>query len=390
MDFGMSAEIGQIRKELRKFIKKEIAPNERDWDERHYFPYNEVIKPLGQMGMFGTIIPDAYGGNGLRDGWLAAMVITEELARSLAALRVQVNMQELGCAYPILKYGSDAAKQKYIAKLVSGEYLGGFAITEPDAGTDVMSMQAEAVDDGSHWTMIAGKTWISNAQTADILVVYAYTDRSKGSRGMSAFLVEPKNFNGVATSSLEKLGVHSSPTGELFLDHTKIPKENILGKPGDGAKILFSSLNSTRLSAAAGAVGLARRCLDEVVKYAKQREQFGKKIGEFQMNQDLVAQMATEIEAARFLVYRAAWEKDQGRLNMGKSVAMAKLSAGEVVNKCAICAMRFLGAYGYSPEYPVARLYRDAPSTYIVEGSINACKMIIAQDALGIRKANRK
>ena len=185
------------------------------------------------------------------------------------------------------------------------------------------------------------------------------------------------------------MGSHSSPTGEIFLTDTKVPKENILGKPGDGAKIVFSSLNQTRLSAAAGAVGLAQACLDAAVSYCKDRKQFGKPVGEFQMNQDMIAQMSTEIEASRLLVYKAAWAKDQGRMNNGLDVAQAKYLAGEAVTKCANYAMRILGAYGYSTEYPVARFYRDAPTYTMVEGSANICKWIIALDQLGIRKANR-
>jgi glutaryl-CoA dehydrogenase (non-decarboxylating) len=322
-------------------------------------------------------------------GWLAAMIVTEEIARASSSLRVQVNMQTLGCAFTIYKYGSEELRKKYIAKLVSAEYIGGFAITEPDAGSDVMAMQSAAEDKGDHWLLNGSKTWISNANVADVLIYYAYTDHSQGSRGLSAFVLEPKNFNGVKTSGLDKMGSHSSPTGEVFLSDTRIPKENILGQPGDGARIVFSSLNQTRLSAAAGAVGLAQACLDTAIKYCNDRKQFGKPIGTFQMNQDMIAQMATEIEAARLLVYKAAWAKDQGKLNNGLDVAMAKYFAGEAVNKCANYAMRILGAYGYSTEYPVARFYRDAPTYTMVEGSSNICKWIIAQDQLGIRKANR-
>jgi glutaryl-CoA dehydrogenase (non-decarboxylating) len=185
------------------------------------------------------------------------------------------------------------------------------------------------------------------------------------------------------------MGSHSSPTGEIFLADTRVPKENIIGQPGDGAKIVFGSLNQTRLSAAAGAVGLAQACLETVLKYCNERKQFGKPIGEYQMNQDMIAQMATEIEASRLLVYKAAWAKDQGRLNNGLDVAMAKYLAGETAVKCANYAMRILGAYGYSTEYPVARFYRDAPTYTMVEGSANICKWIIALDQLGYRKANR-
>ena len=387
MQFALSKDLEMLRKSVREFAAKKIAPNAGEWDEKHYFPYKEAVKPMGELGFFGTVIPEEYGGENM--GWMAAMIVTEEIARASSSLRVQVNMQTLGCAYTIFRYGSDTIKKAYIPKLVNADYVGGFGITEPDAGSDVMAMQSTAEDKGDHWLLNGSKTWISNANVADVIIYYAYTDKSQGSRGLSAFVVEMKNFNGIKTSKLEKMGSHSSPTGEIFLTDTRIPKENILGKPGDGAKIVFSSLNQTRLSAAAGAVGLAQACLDTVIKYCNQRKQFGKPIGEFQMNQDMVAQMSAEIEAARLLVYKAAWVKDQGNLNNGLDVAQAKYFSGEVVTKCANYAMRILGAYGYSTEYPVARFYRDAPTYTMVEGSANICKWIIAQDQLGIRKANR-
>ncbi len=387
MDFTLSKELEMLKKAVAEFAKKKIAPNAAEWDKNHYFPYKEVLKPMGELGFFGTVIPEEYGGDDM--GFLAAMIVTEEIAKVSSALRVQVNMQTLGCAYTIFKYGSEEIKKKYIPKLVSAEYVGGFGITEPDAGSDVMAIASTAEDKGDHWLLNGSKTWISNADYADVIIYYAYTDKSLGSKGLSAFILEPKNFNGVKTSALEKMGSHSSPTGEIFLSDTKIPKENILGKPGDGAKIVFSSLNQTRLSAAAGAVGAAQACLDITVDYANTRKQFGKKIGEFQMNQDMIAQMSAEIEASRLLVYKAAWAKDQGMLNNGLDVAHAKYFAGETAIKCANYAMRILGAYGYSTEYPVERFYRDVPTYVMVEGSSNICKWIIALDTLGIRKANR-
>ncbi len=387
MDFNLPEEIEIMRKMVQDFMAKEVAPFVDEWDEKHYFPYEEAIKPMGELGLFGMVIPEEYGGSDM--GWLAAMVTTEEIARVSSSLRVQINMQALGCAYTIFKYGSDVLKKKYIPDLVSADYLGGFAMTEPDAGSDVMAMLSKAEDKGDHWLMNGSKTWISNADRADVIVYYAYSDRSQGSKGLSAFLVELKNFNGIKTSGLEKMGSFSSPTGEIYLEDTKVPKENIIGNPGDGAKILFGSLNQTRLSAAAGAVGVAQACLQEAIKYCNERKQFGNPIGQFQMNQDMIAQMSSEIEAARLLVYKAAWAKDQGRLNNGLDVAQAKYFAGEVVTKCANYAMRILGAYGYSTEYPVARFYRDTPTYTMVEGSANICKWIIALDQLGIKKANR-
>ncbi len=387
MEFALSEELEILRSTVADFAAEQIAPHADDWDSRHYLPYEEAIKPMGELGLFGTVIPEEFGGSEM--GWLAAMIITEEIAKASSSLRVQINMQALGCAYTIFKYGSDELKKKYIPRLVSAEHVGGFAMTEPDAGSDVMAMRSTAEDKGDHWVLNGSKTWISNAHVADVVIYYAYTDRSKTSKGLSAFVVELKNFNGVKTSELEKMGSFSSPTGEIYLTDTRVPKENLLGNPGDGTKILFSSLNQTRLSAAAGAVGVAQACLDQAVNYCKERKQFGKPIGEFQMNQDLIAQMSAEIEAARLLVYKAAWAKDQGRLENGLDVAQAKYFAGEVVTKCANYAMRILGAYGYSTEYPVARFYRDTPTYTMVEGSANICKWIIALDQLGVRKANR-
>lgn len=387
MDFGLSEELIMLRDMVRDFAAEKIAPNADEWDEQHYFPYEEVVKPMGELGLFGTVIPEQYGGNGM--GWLAAMIITEEIARASSSLRVQINMQELGCAYTIYRYGSEELKKQYIPKLVSAELLGAFAITEPQAGSDVMGMKSIAEDKGDHWLINGQKTWISNAPIGGINIFYAYTDRSKGGRGLSAFVVDLKNFNGITVTDLDKMGSRSSPTGEIILENTKVPKDHILGKPGDGARIVFGSLAQSRLSAAAGGVGLAQACLDVVTKYAMEREQFGQPIGKFQMNQSLIAEMVAETEAARLAVYKAAWQKDQGDLGNNLEVATAKYLAGELAYKCSQYAMRILGAYGYSTEYPVARYFRDAPTYAMVEGSSNICKFIIAEDQLGIRKANR-
>ncbi len=385
MNFALTEELEMLKNMARDFAAEKVAPFADKWDEEHYFPYEEVIRPMGELGFFGTVIPEEYGGNNM--GWLAAMILTEEISRASSSLRVQVNMQGLGCAFTILRYGTEAAKKKYISKLVSAEYLGGFAITEFNAGSDVMSMKSTAEDKGDHWLLNGSKTWISNACVADAIIYYAFTDRSKGGKGLSAFILEPKKFNSCRTTDLDKLGNRSSPTGEIYLDNTKVPKDNLLGKPGDGAKIVFGSLNGTRLQAAAGGVGVAQACLDSVLKYANEREQFGKPIGQFQMIQDLIAQMVCDIDAARLAVYRAAWQKDQGNLNNTMEVAMAKYLAGEAATKCSNYAMRVLGAYGYSTEYPVARYYRDAPTYSMVEGSANVCKFIVALDRLAAKKA---
>ncbi|MBW1790377.1 MAG: acyl-CoA dehydrogenase family protein [Deltaproteobacteria bacterium] len=387
MDFALSEELQMLREMARDFAAEKIAPFADEWDENHYFPYEEVIKPMGELGFFGTVIPEEYGGNEM--GWLAAIILSEEIARASSSLRVQLNMLTLGCAYTIFTYGSDELKKKYIPKLVTGEYLGGFAITEPNAGSDVMALKSTADDKEDHWLLNGSKTWISNAAIADVLIYYAYTDRDARGKGLSAFVIEPKAFNGISTTDLDKLGSRSSPTGEVYLEDTKVPKQNILGKPGDGAKIVFGSLNQTRLSAAAGGIGLAQACLDAITSYSREREQFGKPIAQFQMNQDMVGQISAELEAARLIVYKAAWQKDQGELGNTLEVAHAKYLAGEIAVKASQVAMKIMGAYGYSTEYPVARYYRDAPTYQIVEGSTNICKWIIAMDQLGIRKANR-
>lgn len=388
MDFELSEELQMLRDMAREFAAEKIAPFADKWDEEHYFPYEEAVKPMAELGFFGTVIPEEYGGNNM--GFLAAMILTEEIARASSSLRVQVNMQALGCAFTIFRYGTEAAKQKYIAKLVSAEYMGGFGITEPNAGSDVMSLKSTAEDKGDYYLLNGSKTWISNASSAHCVIYYAYTDKSAGSRGMSAFVVDLKNpdgspAQGVTVTDLDKMGSRSSPTGEIYLENVRVPKENLLGKPGDGAKIVFGSLDQTRLSAAAGGVGLSQACLDQVVKYCGEREQFGKPIGTFQMIQDQVAQMAIEIETARLLVYKAAVQKDNGNLANNLEVAMAKWKAGETANLCSNYAMRILGAYGYSTEYSVARYYRDAPTYYMVEGSSNICKWITARKVLGLK-----
>ncbi|MBW2637581.1 MAG: acyl-CoA dehydrogenase, partial [Deltaproteobacteria bacterium] len=244
-------------------------------------------------------------------------------------------------------------------------------------------------DKGDHWLINGQKTWISNATIGGINIFYAYTDRSIGGRGLSAFVVDLEDSEGITVTDLDKMGSRSSPTGEIVLENTKIPKDNILGKPGDGAKIVFGSLAQTRLSAAAGGIGLSQACLDSVTTYAMEREQFGQPIGKFQMNQALIGEMVAEIEAARLAVYKAAWQKDQGDLGNNLEVAAAKYLSGELAYKCSQYAMRILGAYGYSTEYSVARYFKDAPTYAMVEGSANICKFIMAQDQLGIRKANR-
>ena len=383
MDFELSEELKAVRELAREFAEKEIAPAAAQDDREHIFRRDLVTK-MGDLGFFGCVIPEEYGGNGL--GFLASALICEEIAHAHSAIRVYLNMQT-GPAFTVFEYGNEEQKRKWIPPLLNGEKIGCFAITEPDAGSDVAGMKATAKRDGANYILNGSKTWISNANVADAGVVFACTDRSLKHRGISAFYVDLTQ-RGVSHRVLDKMGAHASPTGELTFDNFVVPAENRIGQEGEGFKICMWHLTQTRLSCAAGAVGLARAAREAAVSYANQRVQFGQKIGEFQMNQDLIAQMVVQEEAARLLVYRAACLADQKKPN-GLEVSIAKYAAAEAAAFSTDAAMRILGAYGYSTEFPVERYYRDAKSYQIVEGSANIQKLIIAQDALGYRKASR-
>jgi len=383
MDFELSEELLQVRDLAREFADREIAPTAVQDDKEKNFR-NDLVKKMGELGFYGTMIPETYGGNGL--GFLAMVLITEEIARVHSAMRVAINMQT-GPALTLLQFGTEEQKKKFIPGLVSGETIGCFAITEPDAGSDVAAMGTTAKKEGDHYLLNGSKLWISNGPVTTGGLVYAYTDRSQKHRGMSAFYAD-WNQPGLTRKTLETLGAHCSPLGELTFDNFRIPAANRLGNEGDGFKICMWQLNQTRLNCAAGALGVARAAKEAAINYCNQRVQFGQKIGEFQMNQDMIAQMIVHEEAARLLVYRAAWLADQKKPN-NLETSIAKYTAAEAANFAADAAMKILGAYGYSTEFPVERYYRDAKSYQIVEGSSNVQKMIIAQDALGYRKANR-
>ncbi|MGB7949868.1 MAG: glutaryl-CoA dehydrogenase Acd [Candidatus Binatia bacterium] len=383
MDFELPEELAEVQKLARDFSEKEIAPSAAKDDKEHIFRKDLVAK-MGSLGFFGCLIPEEYGGNGL--GFLAHALISEEIARVHSAIRVYLNMQA-GPAVTLFEFGNKEQKGKYISELLSGESVGLFAITEPDAGSDVAAMKTTAKRDGKHYLLNGTKIWITNATVADQGVIFAYTDPSQKHRGMSAFFAD-LNQPGIIRRDLDKLGVHASPTGELTFDDFAIPTENLIGQEGDGFKICMRHLSHTRLGCAAGAIGLARAAREAAVNYANQRQQFGQKIGKFQMNQDLIAQMIVHEEAARLLVYRAASLADRGR-PYNLEVSMAKYAAAEAAVFSSDAAMRILGAYGYSTEFPVERYYRDAKSYQIVEGSVNMQKLIIASDALGYKQANR-
>ena len=384
MNFDLDEELIAIQQAAREFAEKEIAPTVDEDDRAHRFR-RDLVRKMGEMGFFGCVVPEEYGGTS--SGWISLVIITEEISRIHSSMRVAINMQ-VGPARALVDFGTEAQKKHFIPKIVSAEWLSCFAITEPDAGSDVGAMRTTAIKDGDHYVLNGSKTWISNAQVGDVALVYAYTDPKIKYKGMSAFMVDLHS-PGISSRPIsEKLGALASPTGELFFDNCRVPKENLLGKEGDGFKICMTELNSTRLSCGAGAVGVARACREASVQYANQRVQFGQKIGEFQMIQDTIAQMVVQEEAARLLLYRAAALKDKGQPNTLET-SMAKYYAGETCAFAADSALKIYGAYGYSGEYPIERYFRDSRSYQIVEGSANIQKVIIAQDALGYRKANR-
>ena len=383
MDFDLSDELVAAQELARDFAEKEIGPTAAKDDKEHTFR-RDLVSKMGELGFYGCVIPESYGGNGL--GFLALALITEEIARVHSAMRVFMNMQ-VGPALTLLRFGSEELKKRWIPPLIRGESVGCFAITEPDAGSDVAAMRTTAVRDGDSYTLNGSKIWISNAPVADSALIYAVTDRSQKHRGISAFYADLHQ-PGVSRRALDALGVHASPLGELTFENFRVPAENLVGKEGEGFKICMWQLNQTRLSCAAGALGVARAAKEAAVSYANQREQFGQKIGQFQMIQDVIAQMVVHEEAARLLVYRAAWLADRGQPN-NLEVSIAKYTAAEAAAYAADGALKILGAYGYSTEFPVERYLRDSKSYQIVEGSSNIQKIIIAQDALGYRKANR-
>lgn len=383
MDFDLSEEMLAVRETARAFAEKEIAPTAGEDDREHRFR-SDLVAKMGHLGFFGCVTPEKYGGTDL--GFIALAIISEEIARAHSAMRVFINMQ-VGPARTVERFGTEEQKSKNIPDLVSGKTLSCFAITEPDAASDVSAISTTAVREGSSYILNGAKTWISNAPIAHTALVYASTNRSEKHRGLSAFYFDLDR-PGISRRTLDKLGTHSSPTGQLFFEDCRIPVGSRVGGEGEGFKICLEMLSDTRLNCAAGALGVARAARESAVRYANERKQFGRKIGEFQMIQDVIAEMIVREEAARLLVHRAAFLKDRGRAS-NLETSVAKYSAAEAAAFAADGAFKILGAYGYSTEYPVERYLRDAKSYQIVEGSSNIQKIIIAEDALGYRKANR-
>ena len=387
MSYELSKEVKAIQQAAREFATKEIQPRVEEDEKNHTFQ-EDLVKKMGELDFYGCPVPEEYGGNGM--GFLAHAVVTEEIARVSGSLRAAFNMQTMGNAREIYQFGTDAQKKKYIEKFVTAEYLGCIGITEPDAGSDTGGIKTIAVRKGDKYILNGSKNWITYAQVADAGIIYAYTDPSVRYKGLSAFIVELHS-PGVSTgSTAEKMGWHACPTGELYFDDVEVPAENLLGNAeGKGFPFLMGSLDNTRLTAASGALGACQALIDEAVKYARTRVQFGQPIGKYQMVQEEIARMVVETEAARLLTYRCAMQKDEGNIHNTLETSMAKYYACDAASRIADSALRILGAYGYSTEYPVERIFRDAKLYQILEGSANIMKMVIGADALGYRKANR-
>ena len=383
MDIEFTEAQKMLQKQVRDFARNEVAPRAAIDDKEHRFQRDLVTK-MAKLGLFGCPIPEQYGGNGM--GFLAHAIVCEEIGRVNGSLRAALNTQTMGTAKAILDHGSEELKRKYIPKLMKAELLGCFCVTEPEAGSDAASMTTNAVPDDDHWVVNGSKTWITWATVGDIGTVFLYTNRNQKYRGVSCMIID-LNSPGVTKLPLpDKMGLHACPTGQLFFENVRVPKGNILGKPGEGWGILMQDLNNTRLTTAAGSVGASQAVLDEAINYAKQRKQFGQEIGQFQMIQDSIARMVVETEAARWLTYRAAARRDQGISNT-LDISIAKFKAAETASLVADLGLLVLGAYGYSTDYPMERLVRENKLYQIVEGSANIHKVIISTIALGYRKA---
>lgn len=381
--FELTEEQLLVQDTARRFAEEDIAPTLEEEEKKHEFRADRVGR-MGELGFFACALPDELGGNGM--GFLESVLMAEQVARVSASWRVQFNMQNLGPPLTVARFGSAAQKEKYIPGWISGEKLGFFAMTEPNSGSDVASMKTVAVDKGDHWEVQGSKLWISNAQVGDAGLLYAYTDKDAGHKGISAFIIEPKNIEGCTAKAIDtKLGLHCSPTGEFVFDGAKIPKDALLGEEGQGFKICMWQLNNTRINCAAGALGVAGGALELSINYANERTQFGKPISKHQMIQAQIAEMAVEHEAAKLLVYRAAWLKDQNRPNQYET-SIAKLAASEAAVHAANECMKIFGSYGFSTEYPAERFYRDAKSLQVVEGTSNVQKIIISGIACGFTK----
>ncbi|MBQ9254803.1 MAG: acyl-CoA dehydrogenase [Bacteroidales bacterium] len=378
MDFSLTKQEQLFLQMVREFAETEVKPLAAEVDEQERFPM-ETVEKMSKIGLMGIPIPKQYGGQGGTTQMYSMAV--EELSKVCATTGVIVSAHTSLCAHPILEFGTEEQKQKYLPKLASGEWIGAFGLTEPNAGTDAAMQQTTAVDAGDKWILNGSKIFITNASYANVYIIFAMTDKSLGTKGISAFIVE-RDFKGFSVGKKEKkLGIRGSATCELIMENCEVPKENILGKEGKGFKIAMITLDGGRLGIASQALGIAEGAMNETVKYVKERKQFGRAIGQFQNTQFQLANMETKINAARLLVRSAAYKVDNG-LPFSKDASMAKLYCAETAMEMTTKAIQFHGGYGYTREYPVERMFRDAKITEIYEGTSEVQRMVIAGQLL--------
>ncbi|AFH39347.1 acyl-CoA dehydrogenase family protein [Thermus thermophilus] len=368
----------EIRELARRFLS-ERGGGLRAYEEEEAFPW-PLVEEMAELGFLGVFVPEALGGAGL--DFFAYLALLEEMG-GWASLRSILSVQQSLVLTPLLAYGTEAQKARYVPRLARGEILGAFALTEPEAGSDAASLKTRAHREGDFYVLEGQKTFISHANVAEVFLVFAKTDPEKGAKGITCFLVE--RGDGVKTSPLKgKLGLRAADTGMVFLDGVRVPKDRVLGKEGEGFRIALSTLDTGRVSLAAGAVGLMGRALDLSLAYAGERKQFGKPIAQFQLVQEHLAAMKLDLEAARLLTYRAAWKKVKGE-PYTLEASLAKLFASEAANRVAYRAIQVHGGYGFFEEYEVARLYRDARILTLYEGTSEVQKLIIGAHLTGVR-----
>jgi alkylation response protein AidB-like acyl-CoA dehydrogenase len=379
VDLDLTPEQELIRKTARDFAEREIAPYAADYDRKEEFP-RAILEKMKPLGFLGAPLPQEYGGMGV-DAVSYALII-EEIARADSSVRsiISVNCSLVGLT--ILKWGTEEQKRDWLPKIASGETLGCFGLTEPGSGSDAASLQTRARRDGDDWVLSGTKMFITNGTVAGIALIMAQTDPSLGAKGIAAFLV-PTDVDGFTANEIHgKLGLRASSTAELVLVDVRVPDTAMLGGIGDGMKVALSALDNGRVGLGASCVGLAQACLDSALSYSKERKQFGKPIAGFQLIQEMLAEMHVEIEAARLLVWRAAWLKDKGMRNTLEA-SVAKFYASEAAVKCANLAIQVHGGYGYIDEYPVGRYLRDARVTTLYEGTSQIQKLIIGRHLTG-------
>ena len=378
MNFALTREQEFVRKMVREFAENEVKPLAAEIDQTERFP-TETVEKMAKYHMLGIPVATEFGGAGGDN--LSYAITVEELSKVCGTTGVIVSAHTSLCAAPIDMFGTAEQKSKYLIPLAKGEKLGAFGLTEPNAGTDAAGQQTTAVLEGDNYILNGSKIFITNGGVADVFVVFAMTDKSKGTRGITAFIVE-KDFPGFSIGKHEdKLGIRASSTTELIFENCVVPKENLLGKEGKGFSIAMKTLDGGRIGIAAQALGIAEGALEEATKYMKERKQFGKPLSAFQGLQWMVAEMDVKVEAAKLLVYQAAWNKDNG-LPYSVEAARAKLYASEVAMEVTTKAVQIFGGYGYTKEYPVERMMRDAKITEIYEGTSQVQKMVIAANLL--------